>query len=58
MTFALCGFANFSSIGVQIGCLGAMAPTRSKDLAKIAFSAMLCGTMSTWLTGAIAGMLI
>ncbi|KAJ3412103.1 hypothetical protein HDV05_001197, partial [Chytridiales sp. JEL 0842] len=41
LTFALCGFANFASIGIQIGCLGAMAPNRKADLAKIALSAML-----------------
>ncbi|KAI8810444.1 Na+ dependent nucleoside transporter C-terminus-domain-containing protein, partial [Cladochytrium replicatum] len=58
LTFALCGFANFASIGIQIGCLGAIAPNRRKDLATLAFSAMLCGTMSTWITAAVAGALI
>ncbi|KAI8843732.1 Na+ dependent nucleoside transporter C-terminus-domain-containing protein [Chytridium lagenaria] len=58
MAFALCGFANFASIGIQIGCLGAMAPSRKKDLATLALSAMLCGTVSTWMTAAVAGALI
>ncbi|KAJ3227233.1 hypothetical protein HK099_002926 [Clydaea vesicula] len=58
LAFALCGFANLSSIGIQIGCLGAMAPTRSRDLAKLAFSAMLTGTISTWLCAAVAGTLL
>ncbi|KAJ1659710.1 hypothetical protein IWQ61_001263 [Dispira simplex] len=56
-TYALCGFANFASIGIQIGGIGAMTPTRKGDLAKVALSAMLCGTMSTLLTATIAGML-
>ncbi|KAJ3094473.1 hypothetical protein HDU96_001661, partial [Phlyctochytrium bullatum] len=42
LSFALCGFANFASIGIQIGCLGAMAPSRKKDLATLALSAMIC----------------
>lgn len=58
LAFALCGFANVSSIGVQIGCLSAMAPTRSSDLAKLAVSAMICGTVSTWLCAAVAGTLM
>jgi len=57
-TFALCGFANFASIGIQIGCIGAMAPERKGDLARLAFSAMLCGTMSTFMTATIAGILL
>ncbi|KAJ1971961.1 hypothetical protein H4R35_004952 [Dimargaris xerosporica] len=56
-TYALCGFANFASIGIQIGGIGALAPGRKGDLAKVALSAMLCGTMSTLLTATIAGML-
>lgn len=57
-TFALCGFANIASIGIQIGCLGAMAPERKKDLAKLAFSAMICGMLSTFMSACIAGMLL
>jgi len=57
-TFALCGFANFASIGVQIGCIGAMAESRKADLARLAMSAMICGTMCTFMTATIAGMLM
>ncbi|ORX99276.1 hypothetical protein K493DRAFT_212855 [Basidiobolus meristosporus CBS 931.73] len=56
--YCLCGFANFGSIGIQIGALGAMAPSRKKDLAELAFSAMLCGTMSTLMSATVAGMLL
>ncbi|KAI9003275.1 Na+ dependent nucleoside transporter C-terminus-domain-containing protein [Gaertneriomyces semiglobifer] len=58
LAFALCGFANIGSIGIQVGCLGAMAPSRKSDLAKLAVSAMLVGTLSTWMTAAIAGTLM
>jgi CNT family concentrative nucleoside transporter len=57
-TFALCGFANFASIGIQIGCIGAMAPTRKRDLAALALSAMICGTISTFMSACIAGIII
>ncbi|KAI9313025.1 Na+ dependent nucleoside transporter C-terminus-domain-containing protein [Dichotomocladium elegans] len=56
-TYALCGFANLSSVGIQIGTLGALAPSRTGELSKLAFSAMLCGAMSTWISASIAGML-
>lgn len=56
--YALCGFANIASIGIQIGCLGAMAPSRRKDLAKLAVSAMLTGALCTMLSAAIAGTLL
>ncbi|ORY04641.1 hypothetical protein K493DRAFT_311337 [Basidiobolus meristosporus CBS 931.73] len=56
--YCLCGFANFGSIGIQIGALGSMAPSRRQDLAELAFSAMLCGTMSTLMSATIAGMLM
>ena len=58
LTFALCGFANVASIGIQLGCLGVMAPSRKHDLSKLAMSAMLTGTVSTWLTAAVAGTLL
>ncbi|KAI8057334.1 Na+ dependent nucleoside transporter C-terminus-domain-containing protein [Syncephalis plumigaleata] len=58
VTYALCGFANFASIGIQIGCIGAMAPTRKRDLARLAVSSMLSGTLSTFMTAAIAGLLL
>ncbi|MBI2342918.1 MAG: NupC/NupG family nucleoside CNT transporter [Deltaproteobacteria bacterium] len=57
-TFALCGFANFSSIGIQIGGLSALAPNRRADLARLAFRAMLGGAIATCMTGTIAGMLL
>ncbi len=56
--FALCGFANIASMGIQVGALGAIAPSRTNDLARLAFSAMLTGTVSTWLTACVAGALI
>ena len=57
-TFALCGFANFSSIAIQIGGLSPMAPHRRKDLAALGLRAVLGGTLSTLLTATIAGILI
>jgi CNT family concentrative nucleoside transporter len=56
-TFALCGFANFSSIGIQIGGIGALAPERRHDLAKFGIRAMLAGTMANLLSAAIVGIL-
>lgn len=55
-TFALCGFANISSIGIQIGGLGALAPNRRGDLARLGFRAMIAGTMANLLSAAIVGM--
>lgn len=57
-TFALCGFANFSSIAIQIGGLSPLAPHRRKDLASLGLRAVLGGTLSTLLTATIAGILI
>ena len=57
-TFALCGFANFSSIGIQIGGIGALAPERRHDLARLGLRAMLAGTFANFLTATIAGMLL
>ncbi len=51
-TYALCGFANFSSIGIQIGGIGALAPTRKQDLARLGFRALLAGTLSNYLAAA------
>jgi CNT family concentrative nucleoside transporter len=56
-TFALCGFANFASIGIQIGGIGALVPERRHDLAKLGFRAMLAGTMANFLTAIIVGLL-
>lgn len=55
-TFALCGFANFASIGIQIGGIGALAPERRSDLAALGFRAMIGGTIASLLTASIAGM--
>lgn len=56
-TFALCGFANFSSIAIQIGGIGGLAPERKSDLAKFGVKAVFAGTMATMMTATIAGML-
>ncbi len=58
LTYALCGFANFGSIGVQLGGIGAMAPNRQADLARLGLRAMLGGTLAGFMTACIAGMLI
>ena len=57
-TFALCGFANFSSIGIQIGGISALAPNRRADLAKLGFRAMLAGTMANLMSASIVGILL
>jgi CNT family concentrative nucleoside transporter len=56
-TLALCGFANFSSIGIQIGGIGALAPDRRHDLAKLGFRAMLAGTLANFITATIVALL-
>ena len=57
-SFALCGFANISSVGIQIGGIGALAPERKHDLARLGFRAMLAGTLANFLSAAIAGILL
>jgi concentrative nucleoside transporter, CNT family len=57
-TYALCGFANFSSIAIQIGGIGALAPNRRKDLAKLGLKAMIGGTLAAFMTACIAGLLL
>ena len=57
-SYALCGFANFASIGIQLGGIGSIAPERKKDLAKIVTKAMFAGALASWLTATIAGILI
>jgi CNT family concentrative nucleoside transporter len=57
-TYALCGFANFSSIGIQIGGISALAPSRKSDLAKVGLKAMFGGAIASWMTATIAGMLL
>ena len=57
-TFALCGFANFGSIGIQIGGIGALAPNRRHDLARLGVRAMFAGTLANFMTATIAGFLL
>lgn len=57
-TYALCGFANFSSIAIQIAGIGGIAPERRQDLAKIGLKAMIGGALASWLTATIAGILL
>lgn len=54
-TYALCGFSNFSSIGIQLGILGGMAPTKKPLLAKIALRALMAGCISCFMTASLAG---
>lgn len=58
VTYALCGFANFSSIAIQIGGIGSLAPSRRSDLARLGLRAMFAGTLANFLTATIAGMLL
>tara|TARA_Y100001980_G_C14552252_1_gene336312 strand:- start:991 stop:2208 length:1218 start_codon:yes stop_codon:yes gene_type:complete len=57
-SYALCGFANFGSIGIQLGGIGSMAPEKRNILSKIVFKAMIGGALASWLTATIAGILI
>ena len=57
MTYALCGFANFSSIGITIGGLAAMAPERRPDIVSLAPKALISGSLATCLSGAVIGLL-
>jgi len=57
-SYALCGFANFASIGIQIGGLGGIAPERRKDFAKLGMKAMFGGALASWLTATVAGIII
>jgi CNT family concentrative nucleoside transporter len=54
-TYALCGFANFSSIAIQIGGIGGMAPSRQGDLSRMGFKAMLAASLATMMTATISG---
>ena len=57
-TYILCGFANFASIGIQIGGIGAIAPTRTKDLSKLGILALVAGTAACLFTATIVGIII
>lgn len=57
-SYALCGFANFASVGIQIGGIGGIAPSRRGDLAALAFRAMFGGALASWLTASLAGLML
>jgi CNT family concentrative nucleoside transporter len=57
-TYALCGFANLSSIAIQIGGIGALAPSRKSDLARLGLKAVAAGTMANFMSACIAGILL
>ena len=57
-SYALCGFSNFASIGIQLGGIGSIAPDRKKDISKLVTKAMLGGAIASWITACIAGILI
>ena len=56
-TYALCGFANISSVAIQVGGIGALAPSRKSDLARLGIRAMLAGTMANLMSASIVGLL-
>jgi CNT family concentrative nucleoside transporter len=58
VSIAICGFANFSSVGMQIGGIGELAPTRRADLAKLGLKALFCGTLASYLSATLAGIII
>ena len=57
-TFACCGFANLSTIAIQIGGIGELAPNQRKNLARLGVRALICGTLSCYLSAAIVGILL
>jgi CNT family concentrative nucleoside transporter len=58
MTYALCGFSNFASIGIQMGGLGGIAPERQSDIARLGLRAMIAGMLATCMTACVAGALL
>jgi CNT family concentrative nucleoside transporter len=58
LTYALCGFSNFGAIGIQIGGIGGLAPSRTSDLAQLGLRAMLGGTLACCMTACVAGVLM
>lgn len=58
VSFALCGFANFGSVGIQIGGISALEPSRRADIAKLAFRALIAGTLASYLSACLAGILL
>ena len=57
-TYALCGFANFSSVGIQLGGIGALSPGRRTELARLGLRAMFGGAFASWMTATVAGLLL
>jgi CNT family concentrative nucleoside transporter len=57
-SIAICGFANFSSVGMQIGGIGELAPERRADLARLGMKALLAGTLASYMSACLAGMII
>ena len=57
-TYALCGFSNFLSIGIQIGGIGVIAPNRRQDLARLGIKALIGGTLACFMTATLAGILV
>jgi len=57
-SYALCGFANIGSVGIQIGGIGALVPERKHDLARLGFRAMIAGTLANFLSATLAGLLL
>jgi CNT family concentrative nucleoside transporter len=57
MTYALCGFANFSSVGIQVGALGTMAPERQTEITELGMKAMLAGSLSSFMSATLVGLL-
>jgi len=57
-TYALCGFANFTSIAIQVGGIGSLAPTRRSEMARLGVRAMLAGLLACYLSATIAGILL
>jgi CNT family concentrative nucleoside transporter len=58
VSIAICGFANFASVGMQIGGIGDLAPERRTDLARLGLKALFCGTLASYLSASIAGILV
>jgi concentrative nucleoside transporter, CNT family len=58
VSFALCGFANFGSVGIQIGGISALEPERRADLARLGFRALIAGTLASYMSGTLAGLML
>ncbi|MFM9007786.1 MAG: nucleoside transporter C-terminal domain-containing protein, partial [Bacteroidota bacterium] len=58
VSIAICGFANFASVGMQIGGIGELAPGRKADLARLGLKALFCGTLASYLSATLAGIIV